>query len=319
MRPSLSRLTAVAVTLTFALVAAPTSAQAGAPAGYRMVDLGTLGGDSSYATALNDRGEVVGRSATADGSYHGFLWSKGRMRDLGALEPADINNRGQIAGSVDGIAAVWTRGRVATLGTLGGSYSRAISINDRGHVVGVAATAGGGTVPFLWRGGRLTRLPLDDVADLNNRDRVAGGRLVGAGFHASTWRGGTVTDLGAAAFDRSNTYRINERGWVIGWVFSAEQRERGALWRAGKLTDIGTLGGGTTHLIALDDHGRILATSQAADGTVRPALWHRGAWTDLATRGVNPDADLADLNNRGQVAATVRPVWGISHAVLYRR
>jgi hypothetical protein len=48
-------------------------------------------------------------------------------------------------------------------------------------------------------------------------------------------------------------------------------------------------------------------------------LWHRGAWTDLTTRGVNADADLADLNNRGQIAATVRPVWGISHAALYRR
>ena len=32
---------------------------------------------------MNDRGDVVGRSQVADGTYHGFVWHRGTMTDLG--------------------------------------------------------------------------------------------------------------------------------------------------------------------------------------------------------------------------------------------
>ncbi|MFF0469230.1 hypothetical protein ACFYPX_17585 [Micromonospora zamorensis] len=79
----------------------PASAAApvpGAVAGYRLVELGTLGGDSSSAVAMNNRGDVVGRAQAADGTYSGFLWRHGRMTDLGALTPTDVNDRGQVVG-----------------------------------------------------------------------------------------------------------------------------------------------------------------------------------------------------------------------------
>lgn len=38
-------------------------------------DLGTLGGESSYAYDVNDQGVVVGASQTADGAFRGFRWS----------------------------------------------------------------------------------------------------------------------------------------------------------------------------------------------------------------------------------------------------
>src|SRR3712207_6490070 len=44
------------------LLARPAVAQ------FTVVDLGTLGGDFSLANAINDRRQVVGRSATASGS-----------------------------------------------------------------------------------------------------------------------------------------------------------------------------------------------------------------------------------------------------------
>ena len=71
---------------------------------YTVTSLGTLGGDSSEASALSNRGEVVGSSKTDAGQTHGFVYRAGVMGDLGALT--------------------------------GGTHSRATAINDRGQVLG---------------------------------------------------------------------------------------------------------------------------------------------------------------------------------------
>src|SRR5512132_2897663 len=77
-----------------------------------MTDLGTLvGGTSSVAFGINNRGDVVGESDTTGdtASQHAFLFSHGRMTDLDKLIPAGsgitlfaangINDNGQIAAS----------------------------------------------------------------------------------------------------------------------------------------------------------------------------------------------------------------------------
>jgi probable HAF family extracellular repeat protein len=315
--------TSAVTTAALAVVLATGSGAGGAVSTeYRLVDLGTLGGQSSYAMAINDRGDVVGSSQTADGSYHGFLWRNGRMTDLGTVRPTDINNKGQIVGTVDtdqGLQAVlWSRGKITDLGTLGSEFDWPTAINGRGQIVGIGTTANGTTAPFLWSQGRMRKLNLDDVSDINNRGQITGGRLISSGgFHASVWWHGKVTDLGAGPFDRSNTHGINERGWVIGWMFSEQQDERGVLWRHGTVTDVGTLGGGRTHLISVNNQGQILGTSQLASGHERPVLWQRGVLTDLTTWGVDAEADLVGINNRGDIAVSIRPVWGTAHAAVY--
>ena len=316
--------TSVIATVALAVILVTGSAAGSAVSTkYRLIDLGTLGGESSYATAINDRGDVIGSSETADGSYHGFLWRNGRMTDLGAVRPTDINNRGQIVGTLDtalGLEAVlWFRGKVTDLGTLGGASDWPRAINDRGQVVGMATMTSGRSTPFLWSKDRMRKLNLDEVSGINNRGQVTGGQLVDPnGFHASLWSRGTVTDLGAGPFNRSNTYGINDQGWVIGWKFSEQQYERGVLWRNGTATDVGTLGGNRTHLISINGRGQIIGISTLPNGYERPVLWQRGILTDLSGHGIDPYADLADINNQGVIAATVRPAWGISRAVIYR-
>jgi probable HAF family extracellular repeat protein len=52
-----------------------------------MIDLGTLGGSSSHAAAVNGAGQVVGSSTVADGSEHVFSWTQaGGMIDLGTRQ-----------------------------------------------------------------------------------------------------------------------------------------------------------------------------------------------------------------------------------------
>ena len=72
------------------------------------IDLGTLpGGTSSSANGINDRGEIVGRSDTANGVSHAFLLRRDKMLDLGTLshDPTlssvanRINDGGDIVGS----------------------------------------------------------------------------------------------------------------------------------------------------------------------------------------------------------------------------
>ena len=134
------------------------------------------------------------------------------------------------------------------------------------------------------------------------------------------WHRGKSIDLGAGPFDRSNTYAINEQGRVIGWMFSATQRERGILWRQRPLavTDVGTLGGEYTQLKSINDRGQILGVSQARDGYEHPVLWRRGVLIDLTTLGVGASDHIADLNNKGEIASTIRPEFGVSRAGIYR-
>jgi probable HAF family extracellular repeat protein len=115
------------------------------------VDLGTLGGGASQATAVNARGQVVGYSYLVGNlSAHAFSWTAmDGMVDLGTLGgtfvtiATAVNDPGQVvgfsftAGDVFPHAFSWTAtGGIVDLGTLGGSYSIAVAVNDRGQVVG---------------------------------------------------------------------------------------------------------------------------------------------------------------------------------------
>src|SRR5262245_37161242 len=108
------------------LVSLNTQQAAARDSGSRVRDLGTLGGNTSRAIAINNRGHVVGVSTTATGDNHAFLWKHGRMIDLG---------------------------------TLGGTMSAAFGLNDRDQVVGESTTASGEVRAFLWRKGVMQELP----------------------------------------------------------------------------------------------------------------------------------------------------------------
>jgi probable HAF family extracellular repeat protein len=75
-----------------------------------ITDLGTLGGRTSEALAINNKSQVVGRARLSDTPVvrHPFIWEKGHMTDLGMVSPCmngtafGINNQGQILGSLSG-------------------------------------------------------------------------------------------------------------------------------------------------------------------------------------------------------------------------
>ena len=118
-----------------------------------MIDLGSLGGVYAEARGLNNRGQVVGFSTlTGDVFGHAFLWTGGKMQDLGVLggdfsffsEANAINDGGEIAGhsfAADGAVRGfrWKSGVMTDLGSVPGyDCSNTGSINARGQIVGWA-------------------------------------------------------------------------------------------------------------------------------------------------------------------------------------
>lgn len=127
------------------------------------VVLATLGGVISYASDINDPGQIVGESSLGSGSIysHAALWQNGTVIDLGVLNgflnssANAINDAGWVVGVSSGgnrnedRATAWIDGEIIDLNTFldddaisaGWLLSTAIDINQSGVVVGNAVNA----------------------------------------------------------------------------------------------------------------------------------------------------------------------------------
>ena len=96
------------------------------------------------------------------------------------------------------------------LGTLGGSFSFAQDINDRGQVTGYSSNALGEFHAFLWENSKMTDLgtlggTFSFGAALNARGQVAGFSITATGDqHAVLWNKGVMIDLEALAILDAN-------------------------------------------------------------------------------------------------------------------
>ena len=200
---------------------------------FHMSALPTLGGNNGQASAINNRGQIVGMAedGTVDSTCAGtnnpnnrtelpVLWENGRARALPTLfGDADgfalwINDHGHAVGYTGncgamGHAVSWENdtGKVKVLKDLGnGNGGLAYGNNNRGQIVGsVFVNPGGFPIRYgaLWEHDKLTILKpqFGDIAaiatGINNQGQVVGSAW-DSNFnwsHAFIYQDGVMTDL----------------------------------------------------------------------------------------------------------------------------
>jgi probable HAF family extracellular repeat protein len=273
----------------------------------QMIDLGTLGGEQSFAQAINIRDQTVGWALNlvpasvniwADYPWpfatqqRAVLWESGVGRDLGTLGgpsawATGINDNGQIIGqSLNTISAgqpkqvegwswsrpvtgfLWENGHMVDLGNLGGTFALPTRINNRGQVIGLMTSAGDtSSHPFLWENGSLK-------------------------------------DLGTLGGSSGRANAINESGEVVGGARLANGLNRAFLWKDGVMTNLGTLGTGS-QAWGINSKSQIVGTSGTTHPNLRAFLWENGGpmldLNQLIPAGSPVVAVAYAINNRGEI------------------
>jgi probable HAF family extracellular repeat protein len=202
-----------------------------------MTNLGTLGGQYSFAYDINASGQVVGEAYRSSGGGGAFLYSDGLMTDLGPGEACGINDSGQVVGKGNYHAFLYSSGTITDLGTLGGSSSTGLAINASGQVVGVADTTDdtSHSHAFLYSNGTMTDLGTLGGDGSIARDINASGQIVGASpitsspaatCHAFIYNSGMITDLNdlidpASGWRLISAEAINDSGQIVGYGYNS--------------------------------------------------------------------------------------------------
>jgi probable HAF family extracellular repeat protein len=273
----------------------------------KVMNLGTLGGATSFATGINDSGLVIGASANAvpdplsmfgfGTETRTFVWKNGQMRDIGTLGGPDAapwagpNNRGQVSGSSYTSSTVnadtgsptihpflWEDGTMADLGSLGGTLAFGEGVNERGEVIGISTLAG-------------------NIAGANGQPI----------FHPFIWRHGCIRDLGTLGGDNGDVSWINDAGQVVGVAdLPGSETHDAFLWERGRMVDLGNLGQ-TSRASAINSRGQVVGSSKTNDGQFHAFLWNKGTPMIDLNVFVPEGADLQlltdalNINDRGEI------------------
>jgi len=311
------------------------------PLRYFVRDLGSLGGTASFAYALNDFSQIVGKSRTrADASSHAFLYANGNMSDLAPLNsgdiqtvgPTGINFWGQVASGLilDGVyqpAVLDTRTRHLTpLGTLGGVTDYqfggvATAINFFSDAVGYAYVNNLTRHAFLYRDGTLTDLDPSGTGSaavsINDFGLIAGWSNTSSGVaQATLFRNGSRTTIDPVGFE-SYARDVNNRADVVGEYLTADRSAFHAfLYSNGIFTDLGVTNSPEAVASAINDLRQIVGAMFVPYQTLcsgEPCTAYKWlAFTHLQGNNVDLNETIPetsgwelswafDINNRGRI------------------
>ena len=301
-------------------------------------DLGTFGGNTGFAAAVNNNGVVVGYATNnipenpdaasfmngflpAGQQVRAFVWNGGALRDLGTLGGLDaaaqaINQHGVVAGlsftsteinDTTGLPTVhpfvWTNGIMQDVGSLGGTMS----------------------TPGSFASGPFGKL-------LNERGDIAGTSTLPGDdtWHAFVWRNNQMIDLGATGVRNSEAFFMSDKGEVLGRAeVSLTPFVRHAfLWENGRMTDLGAPAPCTrSSALGINSLGQIVGdTGACTDDPNDPGYFsafyqEKGKTAVDIHRLITPPSpihleDAGCINDLGEISGGGFDADGRMHAVL---
>jgi probable HAF family extracellular repeat protein len=197
---------------------------------------------------------------------------------------------------------------VINLGTLGGTRTQALHLNDAGVVVGFSAIpqASGGTFhAFSWQRGVMTDLTPGSGSSfaykVNSSGQIAGSVQSGSGLSVFLVSGGQLQDLGIPT-PSSIEIGMNNRGQVTGTYgqTAGAPGSQAFLYDGATIQRLGTLGGTWSAGAGINDKTEIVGNSERTDGRGVPFIWTKGLMTELPSGGLGGEAIA--INNVSQVA-----------------
>lgn len=294
---------------------------------YAVTDLGTLGGTSSWATGVNNKGLVDGFSTLTGEACvpfppppgcdeHAFLWRNGEMTDLGTLGGQNSgpsfwgrrpNERGEVAGAA----------QTSTPDPAGEDYCAFI------NNFGFENPAPFQCLPFVWQDGVMTPLPTDggngSAAQVNIGGVVAGQVDVEPDPACTpqtprpvpvVWEKGVLHLLPLVpGFPYAGPSAINDTGQAAGVMVSdcAATVAQAVLWEHGTATSIGSLGGTQFgEAAAINNRGEVVGFSSLPGNTVFHAFfWSKlNGMNDLGTLPGDVLSFAAGINDQSQIVGT---------------
>jgi uncharacterized repeat protein (TIGR01451 family) len=291
--------------------------QSGAPS-YGVTDLGTIGGTSTVALAV-DSGAfpgVYGYGATASGDDHAFAGNaSARPRDLGTLGGQRSEAHAASSARAVGRAQLssgayhaffsdlpFQNPMMQDLGTLGGSQSSAKGIaltsapqnSIKYLIVGESQTSGdAATRAFMYdtSTGMMSELGAT-LGGANSAATAISGTLHVVGYadlpggqshHAFLYANRVTQDLGSLG-TTSEALAINDTDVIVGRSQLGNGAGQHAFrYQNGVIQDLGTLGGVSSEAVSVSSAGTIVGWSETAPGVRHAFLWRDGVMTDLNT------------------------------------
>ena len=298
-------------------------------------DLGTLGGNVSFANSINNRGQVVGVALnTVADSFAGSLLP------FSFVFPV----------ATKGHAFLWDEENgMQDLGTItSGSDSMALVVNESGQVTGVSYTSSNPNSnngpacalnvptqdPFIWEKGKgMTDLGTlgGDCGwpyALNNRGAVVGdstppGDAYTLPFLWTKEAGIQALSTTARGSLGGEAEAINDAGQVVGYGQNSMEAFA-LLWEKGRTKRLGNLrGANCTIAFSINSHSQVVGFSGNGDSgcSGRAVLWEKDSAPVDLNLLVRPNSPLhmyeaITINDRGEIIGTGSLSNGDIHAFL---